>query len=91
MKKQIVRVSVLQSAKVAAVFYLLVSAPLIVLMFFVTKMMPGPGLPMAALIVMPILYTLFGFLFALLGAWMYNFAASMVGGFEFTTAEVAPG
>lgn len=40
---------------------------------------------------MPILYTMFGFVFALLGAWMYNVAASMVGGFEFTTAEVAPG
>lgn len=47
--------------------------------------------PTGVLIAMPILYTMFGFVFPLLGAWMYNVAASMVGGFEFTTAEVAPG
>lgn len=93
MKKQIVRVSVLQSAKVAAMLYLIISVPLGALMFLSTMMIPGSGLglSMGALIAMPVLYTLFGFLFALVGAWMYNFAASIVGGFEFTTAEVAPG
>ncbi|MDQ2990069.1 MAG: hypothetical protein M3R60_13295 [Pseudomonadota bacterium] len=91
MKKQIVRVSILQSAKVAALLYLFISVPLMALMFFAMRVMPGPGLPMIAMIVMPILYTFFGFVFALVGAWMYNVAASMVGGFEFTTAEVSPG
>lgn len=73
--------------------YLLISVPLVALMLLATMVMPSPvpGFSMGAMIVMPILYTLFGFVFALVGAWMYNFAASMVGGFEFTTAEVNPG
>jgi len=36
---------------------------------------------------MPLLYTLFGFVFTLVGAWVYNLIAARIGGFEFTTAE----
>lgn len=38
---------------------------------------------------MPVLYTVLGFVFTLVGAWVYNLVASYVGGFEFTTLEVA--
>lgn len=90
MKKQIVRVSALQSAKVAAVLYLVISLPLAVILLIPTVMMgsAGLGFPLGALIAMPILYTVCGFMFTLIGAWIYNFVASLVGGFEFTTAEV---
>ncbi|MDB5933474.1 MAG: hypothetical protein JWQ01_818 [Massilia sp.] len=88
MKKQIVRVSVLQSAKVAAMLYLIISLPVAVLILLWTMMMGG-GLSIGMLIVMPVMYTVCGFVFAALGSWSYNFAASMVGGFEFTTAEVS--
>ncbi|MBC7625083.1 MAG: hypothetical protein H7232_17055 [Aeromicrobium sp.] len=93
MKKQIVRVSVLQSAKVAAIIYLIVSLPLAVLML-IPSMLFGTsltGVSVGMLIVMPIVYGLCGFIFTALGAWTYNFAASMVGGFEFTTSEVSVG
>ena len=93
MKKQIVRVSALQSAKVVAVLYLAISVPVALIMLIPTMMAGGGmlGLSVGALIAMPILYTVCGFIFALIGAGMYNFAASLVGGFEFTTAEVSPG
>jgi hypothetical protein len=90
MKKQIVRVSVLQSAKVAAALYLVISIPLCVLML-IPAMIMGTGVggfSVVMLIAMPVLYTVFGFLFTLVGAWVYNMVASQVGGFEFTTREV---
>jgi hypothetical protein len=90
MKKQIVRVSVLQSAKVAAALYLVISIPLCVLML-IPAMIMGTGvggMSVVMLIAMPVLYTVFGFLFTVVGAWIYNLVAAQVGGFEFTTREV---
>jgi hypothetical protein len=91
MKKQIVRVSILQSAKVAAALYLVISIPLCLLMLIPAMLGGGaiPGFSVVMLIAMPVLYTVFGFLFTLVGAWVYNLVASQVGGFEFTTVEVA--
>jgi hypothetical protein len=40
------------------------------------------------LILMPVFYTLFGFLFSLFGAWIYNLVAKRIGGFEFQTVEI---
>ena len=91
MKKQIVRVSVLQSAKVAAALYLVISIPMCLLMLIPAMLGHGgvAGYSIAMLIVMPVMYTVFGFIFTLIGAWVYNLVASHVGGFEFTTVEVA--
>lgn len=91
MKKQIVRVSVLQSAKVAAALYLVISIPMCLLMLIPAMMGKGfgGGVSVVTLIVMPVMYTVFGFIFTLIGAWIYNLVAAQVGGFEFTTVEVA--
>ena len=40
------------------------------------------------LIVMPVMYLVLGFIFTLVGAWVYNLVAGQVGGLEFTTVEV---
>lgn len=90
MKKQIVRVSVLQSAKVAAALYLIISIPMCLLMLIPAMMGTGlgGGFSVAMLIVMPVMYTVFGFIFTLVAAWVYNLVAAQVGGFEFTTVEV---
>lgn len=92
MKKQIVRVSVLQSAKVAAALYLVLSIPMCLITLIPMMMAPVPapgGFSLGMLILMPVLYTVLGFIFTVFGAWVYNLVASYVGGFEFTTVEVA--
>jgi hypothetical protein len=89
MKKQIVHVSVLQSAKVMAVLYLVMSLPFAALMA-IPAMATGQGYSFGFLILMPVLYTVIGFVFTAVGAWVYNLVAGKVGGFEFTTAEVDP-
>ena len=86
MRKQITNISPLQTAKVLAVLYFVITLPFLLLML----VMPGSKQPFISsfLLVMPFFYALFGFLFTLFGAWVYNFVAKRVGGIEFTTQEV---
>lgn len=91
MKKQIVNVSLVQSAKVIAVVYLLLSLPLVALMLAVAPMIiPGVG-GVVALVMIPLVYALASFLGVIIGGWLYNLAAGMVGGIEYTTSDVSPG
>ena len=90
MKKQIVHVSVVQTAKVAACLYFVMSIPF-VLLGMIPVMLAGGGtrgMSVGMLIAMPVIYLVFGFLFTMLGAWIYNMVAKAVGGIEFTTVEV---
>ncbi|HBI69864.1 MAG TPA: hypothetical protein DDZ22_12885 [Massilia sp.] len=88
MKKQVVSVSILQNAKVMAALYLVLSIPFTLLMIIPALMGQGAGVSVAMLVLMPLLYTLIGFVFTLVGAWVYNVIAARIGGFEFTTVEV---
>ena len=38
--------------------------------------------------IIALLYLIFGFIFTIIGAWVYNLLAKWVGGIEFTTAEI---
>jgi hypothetical protein len=88
MKKQIVQVSVVQSAKVMAAVYFVTAIPVVVLAaMFMSAVMPA-GVSIAMLIMMPVAYAIGGFVGAAVGAWIYNLVAARIGGFEFTTAEV---
>ena len=88
MKKQLVHVSSLQTAKVAAALYLLISVPLVALMALPLLFGSDVGMPWFFLLAMPILYAVFGYIFSLLGSWIYNLVAAQIGGIEFTTREV---
>jgi len=89
MKKQVVKVSILQNAKLMAALYFVISIPFTLLMIIPAVMGQGAGPSIAMLVLMPLLYTLMGFVFTLIGAWVYNLIAARIGGFEFTTVEVA--
>jgi hypothetical protein len=91
MKKQIVNISKLQTAKVMAVLYLIISLPLGLLMLIpmLIAQPEGSRMSLGFLVAMPVLYAVFGFLFTLLGAWIYNGVAGLIGGIEFTMAEVS--
>ena len=90
MKKQIVQVSVVQSAKVMAAVYLVTAIPVVILAgLFMSSFMPA-GASIAVLIMMPVAYAIGAFIGAAFGAWIYNLVAARIGGFEFTTAEVGP-
>lgn len=88
MKKQITRVSPFQSAKVMAVLYFVLSLPFALFLLLI-PMSPEATMPKFLFIVFPIIYLVIGFVFTLVGAWIYNLVAARVGGFEFTVVNVA--
>jgi len=87
MKKQIIRVSPIQTAKVSAVLYFLLSIPLVAFMALSLAFSPAPKpeLGLGFLILFPILYLVFGFIFTAIAALLYNLAAGWVGGVEYTS------
>jgi hypothetical protein len=90
MKKQIIRVSPVQTAKVAALMYFLLSIPMVAFMVlsFSFAPMPGPRFGFGFMILFPLLYLVFGFVFTVIAAWVYNLAAGWVGGVEYTSITV---
>jgi hypothetical protein len=86
MKTQIVHISKLQSAKVMAVLYLVISIPMMLFIMAPSLIAHQPIL-WSMLWWMPVMYTVIGFVFTFLGAWIYNGIAGWIGGIEFTLAE----
>jgi uncharacterized oligopeptide transporter (OPT) family protein len=86
MKTQIVHISKLQTSKVMAVLYLVISIPLM-LMAALPMLITHQPIQWSMLWWMPVVYTVFGFIFTFLGAWIYNGIAGWIGGIEFTVAE----
>ena len=88
MKKQIINISPFQTAKVFAVLYFLMSIPFIGFMAIAFSFSPAPHPGMGMLIIFPFAYLIFGFIFTAIGAWVYNLAASWVGGIEYTSISI---
>lgn len=88
MKKQIINISPFQTAKVFAVLYFVMTLPFIALMAIMFSFSPNQGPGMGFLIVLPFAYLIFGFIFTVLAAWVYNLVAGWVGGIEYTSTTV---
>jgi hypothetical protein len=88
MKTQIVHISKLQTSKVMAVLYLVISIPLM-LMMALPMLFAHQPVQWSMLWWMPLFYAIFGFIFTFLGAWIYNGVAGRIGGIEFTMSERA--
>lgn len=88
MKKQIVSISPVQTGKVFAVLYFLLSLPFVAMMAMMFSFSHSPAPSMIMLIVFPFMYMIFGFIFTVIAAWVYNLVAGWVGGIEYTSATV---
>jgi hypothetical protein len=86
MKTQIVHISKLQTSKVMAVLYLVISIPM-VLMMFLPMLFTHQPIQWSIIWWMPLLYAVIGFVFTFLGAWIYNGVAGWMGGIEFTISD----
>jgi len=76
MKKQIVQVSIAQSAKVVAGIYFVTTIPIAVIIAL-GAMIGGHGMAGLALAIgISLGYALGGFLMSVLGAWIYNLVAA---------------
>ncbi len=89
MKKQITNISPVQTAKVFALLYFIMTIPLVVLVAIAFSMSPASkNCPIAMVFIMPFIYAFVGFIFTILGAWVYNLAAKWVGGIEYTSNDI---
>jgi len=90
LKKQIISITPIQTAKVFALLYFILSIPFVGLMaisFLLSPVQVRP--PIGMLFAMPFIYLIFGFIFTALGAWVYNLVAGWVGGIEYTSNELS--
>ena len=88
MKKQITHISVIQTSKVVALMYALMSLLYTIIGIFMVAFCTGP-LRAAGIfyILMPVIMVTVGFLFMLLFCWLYNVVAGWVGGIEVNVEE----
>ena len=90
MKKQITRISILQSSKISTALYFVMGflyTPFGILMLIYG----GDKLPKAIgifYIAMPVIMAIFGFIFFVIFAAIYNVLASKLGGMEFEMKDV---
>jgi hypothetical protein len=91
MKKQITRISPLQTSKVFAGLYFVMTIPFILLFAMMLMSAPANARPpffSFFILGLPFIYAIVGFIFTLIGAWAYNFIAKYIGGIEYTTLEI---
>ena len=70
------------AGKVSAALSFAMSLLFLIPMFLFSMVAGDVGLPIFALLFFPVLYLIFGFIFGLLGAFVYNLVATHVGGLE---------
>jgi hypothetical protein len=71
-----------------AVFYGVFSIPFVLIMALIALAGNNPaGISVFLMLLLPVLYVVFGFIFAVIAAWLYNVVAKWTGGIEFETVE----
>ena len=90
MKKQIKRISIMQTSKVVALIYPIFGLIHTAIGIWLIPPSEGTNFIRTLLICMPIIIGIFGFVFTAIGCLLYNFVASKVGGIEFVLEDVEP-
>jgi hypothetical protein len=91
MKKQITRISILQSSKVATALYALMGC--IYALFGIPMLiLGGDKLKIMGIIytLMPLIMAIFGFIFFVIFAALYNLLARWLGGMEVEVTDITP-
>ncbi len=87
MKKQITFISVHPSSRLLGLLNFLIAAmictPAAILSFLLTR-----NVEFLAILLLPFIFWLLGYVLSAMFAWIYNFAAKQCGGFEYYTREV---
>jgi hypothetical protein len=90
MRQQIQRLSPFQTAKVMAALYGLMGFIFLPFIYFAMGFAPNANRPGGwFLILIPLAYAAFGFVFVAIGCLLYNFVATFTGGIEVDLAPTA--
>ena len=88
MKIRIKKFAPLQTGKMLAAFYGLISLIVAPVLILVAIFAPGGNaIPLVLAIVFPLLYIIFGFIVGVIGAFLYNLVSRWIGGVEMVFEE----
>jgi hypothetical protein len=90
MKKQIVRISIIQSSKIVTLLYTLLGFIYTLIGIPLAIFATTPQMQIIGIVYCfgPVFMAVLGFIFFVIGAAIYNLLASRVGGFEFEVKDV---
>ena len=85
MRYRISRVAVHQTALVMAILYGVLALVVVPFVFLAGRMaVEGSRFPAFMLVLLPLVYALFAYVFTAIACWLYNLIAGWVGGIELT-------
>ena len=90
MRYRITRFGVHETALVVAVLYFVLAILFVPIVYLVSRAQSTGGLPPIVMIIGPICYGIFGYIFSAIGCWLYNIVASWTGGIALTLATGEP-
>lgn len=96
MKQQIKRFSPHQNAKVFAILMAVGCLPMLLLMVAASLLAPSPtdaqgnpvDIPVLIYAIFPVIYLVFGYIFVVIGCWIYNLMFGLIGGIEVETVDI---
>lgn len=84
MQYRLTRFGIHSTALIVGIIYFVLAVVCIPIFYIATRNAANGGLPVAALVVAPIVYGIFGYLFTVIGCWIYNLVAGWTGGMVLT-------
>jgi hypothetical protein len=72
------------TALIVAIIYFVLALVFVPILYLASRNAPNGPLPVVVLIIGPIVYGIFGYVFTAIGCWLYNLVASWTGGIALT-------
>jgi hypothetical protein len=80
------------TALIVAILYFVLAVVFVPFFYLASRSIPGGSqLPAIVLVIGPVLYGIFGYVFSAIGCWLYNLVASWTGGIALTLEPDEPG
>jgi hypothetical protein len=84
---RLTRFGIHSTALIVGIIYFILAIVCIPIVYLISRNAPNGGLPGAVLVIGPVVYGVFGYVFTAIGCWLYNLIASGTGGMVFTLEQ----
>ena len=92
MQYRLKRFGIHPTALIVAVLYFVLALVFVPFFYVASRSAPGGSqIPAIVLVIGPLLYGIFGYVFTVIGCWLYNLVASWTGGIALTLEPDEPG
>jgi hypothetical protein len=81
---RLTRLGIHSTAIIVGLVYFILAIVCVPIFYLAMRNAPNGGIPGAAIVIAPVLYGIFGYVFTAIGCWLYNLIASWTGGMVLT-------